>query len=176
MIWGGKVRYLFYTYIVLIKRNIAWLHYIPTCLFAASPLIIYVWLGGRVAMLQTIQTPSPVIISNYSLRPRSGASGEQEFICCFGYFYLSKNISGWCDGARVDEWFVERLTDVACKSNLVLWVWSPCVPVWLQCRLLCVTFDVSTNNLHHFPALLFGSAARLVLSRYLLIYWLRYAR
>ena len=47
MIWGGKVRYLFYSYIVLIKRNIAWLHYIPTCLFAASPLIIYVWLGGR---------------------------------------------------------------------------------------------------------------------------------
>ena len=49
MIWGGKVRYLFYTYIVLIKRNIAWLHYIPTtCLFAfaASPLIIYVWLCG----------------------------------------------------------------------------------------------------------------------------------
>ena len=81
-------------------------------------------------MLQTIQTPSPVIISNYSLRPRSGASGEQEFICCFGYFYLSKNISGWCDGARVDEWFVERLTDVACKSYVVLWVWSPCVPVW----------------------------------------------
>ena len=30
-------------------------------------------------MLQTIQTPSPVIISNYLLRPRSGARGEQEF-------------------------------------------------------------------------------------------------
>ena len=33
-------------------------------------------------MLQTIQTPSPVIISNYLLRPRSGARGEQEF-CLF---------------------------------------------------------------------------------------------
>ena len=29
-----------------------------------------------------------------------------------------------------------------------------------------LTFDVSTNNPHHFPALQLGSAARLVLSRH----------